>query len=113
MSYLVRALLIVVPFVALAATGIILACRHRTVPSALAAVAFSAATFAQLLSIFVGFYTFTPRADLASAFHGISWMVSPIYWGSVGGLLVGSLSLLWHTLGQRAPASPNNRWRGP
>jgi hypothetical protein len=112
-SYAAHVLLIEIPVVALAAVSIILAWQHRTLATALAALGFGSAALSHSLSAFVGFYTSTADSDPTAAFHLFSWTWPVIHWGSVVGLCVGSLSLLWHTLRQWNLASANNERRGP
>lgn len=96
-SYAAHALLIVIPFVALAASSIILLWKHRTLLTVLAALGLGAAALSQILSALVGFYSFTAHNPAAS-FQRFGWALPVIYWGSVGGLLLGSMSLFAHTL---------------
>jgi hypothetical protein len=109
MAYFAHVLLTVVPFVAMAALGIILVWQHRTLATALAALGFSSVALSQIAGMFVGFFLFSGHGDFATAASRFGWTLPATHWGNVVGIWVGSLSLLWHTLRQ-ANGSPNNRF---
>ena len=98
MSYVAHSLLTVVPFVALAALGIILVWQHRTPATALAALGFSSVALIQIAGILVGILVFDGHGDFGAAATRFGWTFLVTHWGNVVGLWVGSLSLLWHTL---------------
>ena len=98
MAYLAHVLLAVAPFVALAAVGIVLVRRHRTLTTALIALGFGSAALSYIASNVVGFYAFSGRGDFAAVANRLGWMLPATHWGIVVGTWAGSLSLLWHTL---------------
>ena len=109
MPPLAHAFLTEVPIFVLAAATLILAARHHSVATMLAALGFVSVVLSDTLRIFAilhmdGDLTGPPR---------FSWAWPMIRWGSILGLWIGSLCLLWHTLRAGIAASPNNRWRGP
>ena len=113
MSYVTHTLLIEVPFIALAALSIVLVHQHRSLVTALAAFGFSCVALSHIASMFLGLYAFALRGDLTAALHRFSWTLPVIYWGSVVGLWVGSLSLLWYAVTPGSRASPNQRLERP
>ena len=105
-----------VPYLALAAVGVILFRRERTLVTALIALGFATVAASHVLAAFVSYefsYAYKSGGTAALAvgrFPG--WVYSATYWGNIVGPWVAAASLLWHTM-WRATASPNNRWRGP
>jgi hypothetical protein len=97
-AYIAHALVIVVPFVALAAVGIALVWQHRTVATALIALGFCSVALSHIASMLVGFYAFSGPGNFADAANRVGWTLPATHWGIVVGIWVGSLSLLWHTL---------------
>jgi hypothetical protein len=88
---------IVVPFVVLAAVGIMLVRQHRTLATALTALGFSSAALSHIAGTLVGLYEFSGAGDFAAAANRVGWTLPVTHWGIVIGIWVGSLSLLWHT----------------
>ena len=105
-----------VPYLALAAWGIVLFNRNRTVPTGLVALGFTAVAVTHMTGWLVSYkfsYIYSSGGDVVAAmgrFHGWVWMAT--YWGDIIGIWVATAGLLWHTV-RSANASPNNRWRGP
>jgi hypothetical protein len=105
------------PWVLATAFGVLLFLRNRTLAAGLVALGFAAAFLSVVADAFANYelsYIYRSRGALAAAnanFHGWVWTLARI--GGTGGMWVASLSLLWHVLGTRGAASPNNRWRGP
>ena len=98
MAYIVHALVIIVPFVALAAVGIALVRQHHTIATGLIALGFCSVALSHIASTLVGFYAFGGHGNFADAANRVSWTLPATYWGTVVGIWVGSLSVLWHTL---------------
>lgn len=98
MAYMVHALVIIVPFVALAAVGIALVRQHRTIATALIALGFCSVALSHIASTLVGFYAFSGHGNFADVANRVGWTLPVTHWGTVVGIWVGSLSLLWHTL---------------
>lgn len=103
MSYVaLYVVLLIVPYIALAAVGIILFKRHRTVATALVALGFGAVALSHVAGAFFSFefsYIYGSRGNLAGAvgkFHG--WVWTTTYWANTLGIWVASMCLLWHTL---------------
>jgi hypothetical protein len=97
-AYIVHTLAIIVPFVALAAAGIALVRQHRTIATALIALGFCSVALSHIVSTLVGFYVFSGQRNFADAANRVGWTLPATHWGTVVGIWVGSLSLLWHTL---------------
>ena len=97
LTYIAHALVIIVPFVALAAVGIALVWRHRTVAMALIALGFCSVALSHIASTLVGFHAFSGQGNFADVANRVGWMLPATHWGIVAGIWVGSLSLLWHT----------------
>jgi hypothetical protein len=105
------------PCVVLAVLGIVLYQRHRTIATGFIALGFVAVAITQLLSIY-GHYAATQiysSGGMSAALHSawFGWIPNVTLWAGAGGSWLGSLGLLWHTLGKPPGASPNNRSRGP
>jgi hypothetical protein len=107
-----------VPYIALAALGIVLFKRHHTVATALVALGFGAVAVSNVAGALVSSefsYIYSLHGDLAGAvgrFHG--WVWTTTYWSGTIGIWVASMSLLWHVLGGRQGGeSPNKRRSGP
>jgi hypothetical protein len=96
-AYIAHVLVIVVPFVVLAAVGIILVWKHRTIATALVALGFSSVALSHIAGTVVGLYEFSGAGDFAAAANRVGWTLPVTHWGIVVGIWVGSLSLLWHT----------------
>jgi hypothetical protein len=105
-SYVAHSLLTVVPFVAMAALSIVLAWRHRTLATALAALGFSLVVLSHIASTLVGFLVFDGHGDFAAAATRFGWTLPLTHWCNVVGIWVGSLSLLCHTLRQGGKGVP-------
>jgi len=88
---------LLVPYLTLMAVGIVLFWRHRTLATALAALGFGAIGLSHTLGQAVGLYISTPDR-FAAAIHQIGWTFPVTHWGSIAGIWVGSLGLLWHAL---------------
>jgi formate hydrogenlyase subunit 3/multisubunit Na+/H+ antiporter MnhD subunit len=97
-SYLAHLLSIVVPFVALAAVGLALVHRRRTIATALAALGFSLAAIGHVTGALVGYFAFDGTGNFASAAARFGWTFPVTHWGILSGVWVGSLSLLWYAL---------------
>jgi len=117
-SYSVLLVWLIGPALVLAAFGVILFRRERTLASALVALGFSAVVTGgvanALLSYDVSFmYGGMDKAVFAVAvqLHGLPWALARLC--GPAGMWVASLSLLWQMIDSRGAASPNNRWRGP
>ena len=105
------------PYVVLAALGIVLFKRHRTLATGLLALGFVAVAISQLLGTY-GHYAATQiyhSGGMSAVLHSawFSWIPNVNLLAGAVGMWLGSLGLLWHTLGKLPGASPNNRWRGP
>jgi hypothetical protein len=99
-----RVALTAVPYLALAAVGIIQFRRDRTLSAALVVLGFAAAALSEALALFV---SYGQSGSLI-----VRWRDLIMLWGDNFGPWVGAAGLLWHTLSSASP-SPNNRWRGP
>jgi hypothetical protein len=103
MNYLAHTLVPIVPFTALAIVSIALLLRHRTLTTALMALGFCSVALSHITGALVGFYAYDGRGDFVNAMDRYAWTLPVTYGGIVGGLWIGSLSLLWHTLVQTPP----------
>jgi hypothetical protein len=90
----------------MAAVGIILAWRWRTVATALAAVGFGSIAICNVLGALLGVYVFGRPDDVAAAASRLAWTIPVTHWGSLLGIWIGSLGLLWHTLTDAGVTSP-------
>jgi hypothetical protein len=98
MEYLVTVLVNVMPFVALAAVGIILVWQHRTLATVLVALGFIACALSQIASNVLGFYAFFGGPEeFVAQINRLAWIPPLAHLGIVGGSWIGSLALLWHT----------------
>src|ERR1700761_3469713 len=88
---------IIGPIAALAAVGIVLVLRSRTLATALVALGFGSAALSHITSALVGYFSFSPCDFVASAQRSAE-LLHVRYWGAILGLWCGSLVLLWHTL---------------
>jgi hypothetical protein len=110
MSYAAHVLLIVVPFVALAILSVILAKRHRTTSTALAALGFSLVVLSHIVTTAIGLSTFSVLGGHpVAALSKIGWIFPLVYWVNFVGLWVGAFGLLWYVL---SLPSPNNASSG-
>ena len=105
------------PYLALAALGIVLFKRHRTLTTGLLALGFAAVVIGQLVDLYGSQEASTIlRPGGASAVtHSVLlfWIRRVGLWAGVAGMWLGSLSLVWHLLRRPRGTSPNNRWSGP
>jgi hypothetical protein len=93
-AYLGHTLFLLVPYIALGVAGIAIFLRRRTVPAILIALGFGAAALSHILGDLYGHFLFGPSGFINS----YGWIIPVVYWGRVGGMWLGSLSLLWHAL---------------
>jgi hypothetical protein len=116
-TYSALLVLLIGPSLVLTVFGILLFKRNRSLASALVALGFGAALISGIANAFASYdvsYVYRTSGALAAAdvrFHGWVWNLARF--SGIGGMWVASLSLLWHMMGSRGGASPNNRWRGP
>jgi len=105
------------PCVVLAVLGILLFKRYRTLATSAIALGFVVVALTQLLSIY-GPHAATQiykAGGMSAALHSawFGWIPNVTLWAGAVGSWLGSLGLLWHTLGKPPGTSPNQRLERP
>jgi hypothetical protein len=106
-SHAVVLLVLAVPYLILALSGLVLFERTRTVATALVAIGFAAVPLSQVVAAIASFRLASSGPDVMSAVgpvRGWIWMASR--WAGPAGLWLGSISFLWHVAGARSRGVP-------
>jgi len=107
MSYAVGIVVLAVPYLILALSGLILFERNRTVATALVAIGFAAVPLSQVVAAIASFRPVGSGPDVMSAVGPVrGWIWVASRWAGPAGLWLGSISFLWHVAGARSRGVP-------